>query len=86
MRIKYISHRMKTIYPIYFQGFCSHLVKIEAFLVAFGEIMSRDSLMTSMPSRSWSCSTLEQGVKACAQMAGLNLKSSDAPEACMVGR
>ena len=42
--------------------------------------------MNSMPSRSWSCSTLEQGVTACAQMAGLQLKSSDASEAWVIGR
>ena len=43
--------------------------------------MSRDSLVSSMPTDGWSCGTLEEGVAKCASMAGIRLRPEDAAEA-----
>ena len=38
-------------------------------------IMSRQDL-ESMPSRAWSCTTLDKGVEMCAKLAGISLDTS----------
>ena len=43
-------------------------------------IMSTPDL-ASMPSRAWSCSTLQQGVAKCAEMAGVALQPNDMADA-----
>ena len=43
--------------------------------------MSTDSLVTSLPSRAWSCETLNEGIVACANLAGLQLKPQDIAQA-----
>ena len=43
--------------------------------------MSRDTLVTSMPSRAWSCETLNEGIQKCANMAGLHLKPQELEQA-----
>ena len=53
------------------------------FATPLSEAMSRDSMVTSLPSRSWSCSTLQEGVQACAQIAGLKLKQDDVQQASL---
>lgn len=39
--------------------------------------MSRDSMVSSLPSNGWSCATLEEGIQIAAQQAGLTLKTQD---------
>lgn len=43
--------------------------------------MSRDSMVTSLPSQGWSCQTLEEGVEMAAQKAGLSLNPQDFKQA-----
>lgn len=38
--------------------------------------MSRDSKVSSLPERAWSCSTLVEGIGLCAEKAGLKLKNA----------
>ena len=57
---------------------------IEPFFAAqLSEAMSRDSLVKSLPSRTWSCSTLQKGVAACAEIAGLKLQKGDMQQASL---
>lgn len=44
-------------------------------------VMSRDSLVSSLPSQGWSCQTLEEGVEMAAQKAGLSLNPNDFKQA-----
>ena len=44
------------------------------------EVMSTSDL-ASLPSRAWSCSTLQQGVAKCAEMAGVTLNPHDMADA-----
>ena len=45
--------------------------------------MSRDSLVSEMPSNGWSCQTLAEGVEKCAEMAGLKIQPADLGKARM---
>ena len=45
--------------------------------------MSRDSMVSSLPSNGWSCATLEEGIQIAAQQAGLTLKTQDYTKARM---
>ena len=62
---------------------CSHQWKVISCigLRAPKKRMSRDSLVSSMPTDGWSCGTLEEGVAKCASMAGIRLRPEDAAEA-----
>ena len=43
---------------------------------SLGIVMSTSDL-ASMPSRAWSCASLQQGVAKCAEMAGVALDTND---------
>ena len=45
--------------------------------------MSRDSMVSSLPSDGWSCATLQEGIEVAAQQAGLTLKTQDYTKARM---
>lgn len=43
--------------------------------------MSRDSLVSALPSNGWSCETLEHGIREAARMSGIDLKPCQLSEA-----